>query len=407
MQAAADVASRPRPPEHCADVLNRWMHNDCYCPIGLFWADLPQGDSNVDPDVHNRYPWCSQRGLDVWGNLYSIYAVCAGLGFLALTSWSALQVLCLRQIRTVNVEQQEYIEVVEMAVHAFCFCASAIRLEYLVSEAILVHGAETMKRPLWQSLASMSYTAFYPIACCSFLCICQLWTNSTDRINDSSRPSYSRPLIIACAVFLAVEAIHDILYLLGTSALLEGIYFMYLSLVSVAAALHGLRIARHLSSALSDSSLLYALVNPQAILSETRKNMVCAGLVSASSVGVLLLSIYQALVGRYYPWPCLACWCSGRLLEFAYLAMVISVLRKPSHSTALRSTILSSGSSINVGPPLSFASDCSGPPLEATFSIADPLPGPGSPVARPTRRWSSEVASEAGTPQAEGTSSAG
>lgn len=30
---------------------------------------------------------------------------------------------------------------------------------------------------------------------------------------------------------------------------------------------------------------------------------------------MLILSVIQALSGRFYPWPCLMCWMLGRLLE--------------------------------------------------------------------------------------------
>ena len=51
------------------------------------------------------------------------------------------------------------------------------------------------------------------------------------------------------------------------------------------------------------------------------------GLNAADEVCMLILSVLQALVGRYYPWrdtselpsgddrPCLVCWILGRLLE--------------------------------------------------------------------------------------------
>ncbi|CAE8715912.1 unnamed protein product, partial [Polarella glacialis] len=97
------------PPPQCQLVLSRWTHTECYCPLGLFWGDTAadfdsQGPSDyllsVLPELsrsgrpsaslgdHIGGPWCSQRGLDIWGAAYGIYAGCASVGFLALAAWS-------------------------------------------------------------------------------------------------------------------------------------------------------------------------------------------------------------------------------------------------------------------------------------------------------------------------------
>eukprot|EP00931_Biecheleriopsis_adriatica_P066126 TRINITY_DN40532_c0_g1_i1.p1 TRINITY_DN40532_c0_g1~~TRINITY_DN40532_c0_g1_i1.p1 ORF type:complete len:439 (-),score=51.22 TRINITY_DN40532_c0_g1_i1:60-1337(-) len=384
------------PPAHCSDVWHRWTHNDCYCPIGLFWpastseiegqAPLWTGLMQLrrlwsddllgavvrwwdDGDIGG--PWCTRRALDIWGILYPVYAGCTGLGFLALAAWSAIRLF--KGMKTAFGADRS----LQVAIHTFCFLAALFRLEYLVDEAILVRSAGRQDPTFLLRAAGASYTIFFPLSAAAFLCICQYWLrlisflDQTDAATED-RPWYRNPLIIACLVFLGLETVHDIWYLLGSHPFLEVIYFFWLSIVSVMAALLGVSIARRLYKRLrvwitdsADAGVVF------------RKTLVSAALVSASSVSMLLLSTVQALFGRFYPWPCLACFFLGRFLEIAYLTLVLSAVGR---SQASRVSIVSTGNSMNPGLDGSFAessfSSERSPTLLEAFWISEP-PGPG------------------------------
>eukprot|EP00438_Fugacium_kawagutii_P013273 Skav218304 [mRNA] locus=scaffold2388:152513:156491:+ [translate_table: standard] len=103
-------------------------------------------------------------------------------------------------------------------------------------------------------------------------------------------------------------------------------YFFWLSLISVLAAFLGVRTARNLYTRIRG---LLSAQERNALFKRTR---ISSALVSASSVCMLILSVIQALVGRYYVWPCLICWMLGRLLEVLYLLMVLTAVGRPNNS---------------------------------------------------------------------------
>lgn len=307
------------PPAVCADVFQRWLQDDCYCATGLFWQQAPQvagGDAGLH--AHRRrllqggdHPWCGRRGLDVWGLLYDSYAFAAGCGFTAMAVWSALRLF--RGFRVARETDRR----LQVAIHVFCLVSSVVRLGYIICEATLVHQPRT-RESLLERLAGASYTAFFPLSAAAFLCICQYWLRLIDFMDQAvEKPWYQNPLILLCLLFLILEAGHDFMYLQGEHFVLEGMYFFWLSCLSVGTAFLGVSIAWHLYRRMR------SWLTADAGNAVFKRTLVSSALVSASSVCMLILSVVQALVGRYFPWPCFECWVTGRLLELAYLVMVL------------------------------------------------------------------------------------
>ncbi|CAJ1399192.1 unnamed protein product [Effrenium voratum] len=314
-----------RPPPICADMFQRWLHNDCYCPVGLFWQHQPQAMALDSPRVGpgprmdswlaggEQHPWCTLRGLELWGAMYPAYALAAGCGFTGTALWSALRLR--HGFGTASAADQR----LQFAIHGFCLGAAVVRLSYIICEASLVHTSHGDS--FLQRMAGASYTAFFPLSAAAFLCTCQHWLRLIEFMDQVvEKPWYRNPLILVCLLFLFLEALHDFMYMSGAHPVIDGVYFFWLSLISVFAALLGVSIARRLYSRLR------LWLTADAGLQVFKRTLMSAALVSASAVCMLILSIIQALVGRYYPWPCFDCWVFGRLLEFLYLVIMLSAL---------------------------------------------------------------------------------
>merc|ERR1712032_1379356 len=101
-------------------------------------------------------------------------------------------------------------------------------------------------------------------------------------------------------------------------------------------------------------------------------------IVSVLSICFLVLSIYQAFHGRFFAWPCLACWMSGRFLEVMYLALILSAVgpeREPDrHGTGSFAESNSEDTSETAEAP-AFAS---GLLVSAAASITTPMQVPGN-----------------------------
>jgi len=249
--------------------------------------------------------------LDVWGLLYDSYALAAGCGFTATAVWSALRLF--RGFRVARETDRR----LQVAIHVFCLVSSVVRLGYIICEATLVHQPRA-RESLLERLAGASYTAFFPLSAAAFLCICQYWLRLIDFMDQAvEKPWYQNPLILLCLLFLILEAGHDFMYLQGEHFVLEGMYFFWLSCLSVGTAFLGVSIAWHLYRRMR------SWLTADAGNAVFKRTLVSSALVSASSVCMLILSVVQALVGRYFPWPCFECWVTGRLLELAYLVMVL------------------------------------------------------------------------------------
>ncbi|CAE7241392.1 MDP1 [Symbiodinium natans] len=110
-------------------------------------------------------------------------------------------------------------------------------------QATLVHSPRG-RGSLRERMAGASYTAFFPLSAAAFLCICQYWLRLIDFMDQAvEKPWYQNPLILLCLLFLILEAAHDCMYLQGEHFVLEGLYFFWLSALSVGAAFLGVSIA--------------------------------------------------------------------------------------------------------------------------------------------------------------------
>lgn len=338
-------SAREATPPECANMFKRWMDKDCYCPVGLFWAAPSRARAEEfqvtrlwsDPvlDPWGQYhPWCTVRGLKEWGMIYPAYCWTAGLGFASIVLWSAIR---LQHWYRAAVGHDQRLQV---AIHALSLAAAAVRTIYVVAEAILVDAAPNGS-PLLEKVAGVLYTAFFSLSAAAFLCTCNQWLrlfDSMDLTQDGEaleeKPWYRNPLLLVCLLFLSLEALHDILYLDGSHPVLDGMYFFWLSLISVLAAFLGVRIAWRLYTRLR----LWLSADERNLV--FRRTLMSSALVSVSSVCMLILSVIQALVGRYYVWSCLVCWMLGRLLEFVYLLMVLRAVGRANTSTVTSNTSL-------------------------------------------------------------------
>ncbi|CAK9085718.1 unnamed protein product [Durusdinium trenchii] len=184
----------------------------------------------------------------------------------------------------------------------------------------------------WKNWLECCTPPFFSLSAAAFLCTCQHWLRLFDSMDLSQdgealveSPWYRNPLLLVCLLFLSLEGLHDTLYMQGGHPALNGMYFFWLSLISVLAALLGVRIAWRLYTRLR----LWLSADERNMV--FRRTIMSSALVSVCSVCMLILSVLQALVGRFYPWPCLVCWILGRSLEFVYLAVVLRAVG-PAHT---------------------------------------------------------------------------
>ncbi|CAK9085794.1 unnamed protein product, partial [Durusdinium trenchii] len=320
-------------PRGCQDIFTRWMDDDCYCPVGLFWTSEVLNVEVLTREftrlwsgkAHQtqQHSWCTVKGQNEWGVLYPAYCWAAGLGFGGIVLWSAIRLQH-------GYRARGHDQPLQVAIHALCLAAAVVRVVYVASEAILVDtapGASSVEK-----LAGVLYTAFFSLSAAAFLCTCQHWLRLFDSMDLSQdgealveSPWYRNPLLLVCLLFLSLEGLHDTLYMQGGHPALNGMYFFWLSLISVLAALLGVRIAWRLYTRLR----LWLSADERNMV--FRRTIMSSALVSVCSVCMLILSVLQALVGRFYPWPCLVCWILGRSLEFVYLAVVLRAVG-PAHT---------------------------------------------------------------------------
>lgn len=288
----------------CSSAFERWMDKGCYCVAGIFYGEE---DTTI----------CTQRGIDVWGWKYTAYIVISCGSFLVLLGSCIVQ-LYLSYSRGARPLQK--------AIHGFCLSATVLRMGYLLAESSLIHSATVASHhPFLEKVADTSFTSFFPLSTAAFLCICQHWLRLIYVIEDMSElPWYRNPLCVACLVLFGLEALHDCWYFMGSQPVFSTLYFMWLALVSVMVALVGVFIATRLYGRLrswvDDTFRLF------------RKVLLCAAIVSVSTASYLVVSIYQALDGRFYAWSWLTCTALGRLLEIVYLMLIqctVSSVRQP------------------------------------------------------------------------------
>lgn len=350
----------PDLPESCKSFLTRWMNDSCYCMLGNFYtASTPSSSSLAStaavaaraahevlgqmdwyeyglasPLCPTHRPWCATRGVEEWGTIldhswYRVYAALAGLAFFLIGGWSAVRVCVARRAA-------QPLRQAQTAINGLCCLASFIRLGYVLSEAWLVLKADphatATTNCFFQKVASASYSSFFPLSAAAFLCLCQHWLRGIYVMDDVEEDRWhrNRPYFL-CAIFVALDFIHDILYVLVPFApWLEAVYFMILAFVGCIVAHIGWLISRRLYKRLrewvQDDS--YALF---------RRTLVSASAASVLSAAFLGLSIVQALWGRFWAWPCFLCWMAGRLLEVIYLIIILKSISRPALSSATTS----------------------------------------------------------------------
>jgi len=291
----------------CSDLVGRVTREECHCPIGLFSSPVASSEGV-----------CTQRGVDVWKQIFNAYTVVMCFGFLVILGWCMVQRSCLHDRSTRQTKP---------AILSFCFAASVTRIGYLIAEAVLVQNTSPDSHPFWDKLGWIFYTSFFPLSTAAFLCVCQHWLRLIYVIDEiSERPWHRNPLYIACLGLLVVELLRDFWVLIGMPAFFKVIYFMWLLLVGIIVELVGIGIARRLYGRLrawivGDS---FRATAAQGLWTTALwKVQLSAAMMSVVTLCFLVLCGFQALVGRFHPWPCLTCWAVGHVLEVVNLALIL------------------------------------------------------------------------------------
>jgi len=254
-----------------------------------------------------------------------VYSVMALSLFAGLLLWCAMRLARLRGSCSGRAPVQRLI-------HGFCLAATVLRILYMVGESLVLHFRP--RRKLWEKLLGIFYSSFFPLSAAAFLCICQYWLRIMTMVDESVSCLWCRNrLSVVWLGFILLEVLHDSWYALVAQPWWNAIYFLWLALVDVTVAIFGVNIARGLyqrvralltSASMSDeSSQLF------------KQTLVSTIAVSVTSICFLGLSLMQALVGRFYAWPCLVCWAVGRLLEAVYLALVLGAVGRAREPAAL------------------------------------------------------------------------
>merc|ERR1712008_657575 len=205
----------------------------------------------------------------------------------------------------------------QKSIHVFCLMAIVWRIVYLVSEALLVHDSKPQDARHLQQLAGISYTCFFALSASAFLCVCLFWLRLVHMLDGTEeRPGLRGRLLLVCYVILALEAFYDFWSLLDEPEWCEALYFIWMSLMDVAMSLFGFRIGNGLYQRMR----AWVADERRRLF---RKTQVSMGMLSGISVAFLGLSTFFALLGRFFAWPCLACWALLRLMEAAYLVAIL------------------------------------------------------------------------------------
>jgi len=295
------------------------MRSTCYCPLGMFYAhdqgviahryyDTFGGVQDL-PVMETLEEFCVHHGIRTWGKTYIAYWCTALSAFLVLLVW------CMTRFVRLFLHGSRDLQ---KSIHVFCLIAIVFRIVYLLSEASLVYDSQPQNDHLLQKLASISYTAFFALSASAFLCVCLFWLRLVHMLDGTEeRPGLRGRFLLVCYVILALEAFHDFWCLLDDEIeWLDAIYFIWLSLVDVAMSLFGFRIGNGLYQRMrawvaDESRRLF------------RKTQTSMAILSGTSVAFLGLSAVFALFGRFFAWPCLACWIFLRLMEVAYLVAIL------------------------------------------------------------------------------------
>lgn len=370
------------------------MHSDCYCPLGVFysensrrsplspqWQDVPfvlEGD---------HAGLCQTRGEVVWRGWYFAYASVAWFSFFCLSAWYFVRLICPSQSASPSARLSQKL------IHSFGILAAFVRMFYLTNEALLVHhyfDNDADHMDFWQRMAECTYSSFFPLSATAFLFACQHWQVMICLMDGVPEyPRHRDPFVGACVLILLVEVLHWAWYFLhGRGGSLDSAYFFWLSVVSVVVSLVGVVVARRLYMRLrevvaDDGSKIFQRV------------MVSSVVVSALSIIFLFLSIVQAMYGRFYAWPCFACWVTGRLLEVIYLYLILSAVgrgRRPRQAThswnspGLQANSSFTGSMVYNDTALPLDSQFTGQSSSATAWITSTAPTATSPSPS-IRRW--------------------
>jgi len=257
--------------------------------------------------------------------------------YLGILVWCLLRLKTLRSCATRSSHQ--------LVVHGFCLAATVLRLVYLLDEALMIYNEP--QNGIWEKLLGISYSSFFPLSAAAFLCVCQFWLRLMYIVDENVYCPWCRNRIpMVWVVFLVLEFLHDSWYLLGAEPWLNAIYFLWLALVDVNVALFGVNIARGLYWRLRDLMRSASMADGSSQLFQ--RTTFCTAAVSVTSACFLILSVVQALIGRFYAWPCLVCFAVGRLLEAIYLVLILVAIGRARDSVTTDSSNLG-GSFMSTG----------------------------------------------------------
>lgn len=317
---------------NCSDVYRRWMSAKCYCDNGSYYSSgWPRSSTNGGQnasDCTRDANCCEVSGEDVWSDFYLDISVVELIVFTLLFIWCAYQ--CFRLYRAAA-------DKIHKTVHYLALLAIGLRISYIVAETWAVQTYDVCHdskictaHKICSTISPYFYSSFFPLAASSFLCIYHYWLRfiaAIDEPDSVSRMTLWRSPICVVPVLLSVELFRDILCLSGEVMgggkaawvqMVNGCYFVWLSLVDVVVAASGLIVAQRLR--LRVNAWLPFLSG-----SSLGKVQVCTVTISITSVFFLVLSILQSVVGRFAAWPYLQCRIIGSMLEVVYLLVIFAI----------------------------------------------------------------------------------
>uniref|UniRef100_A0A7S1AFM6 Uncharacterized protein n=1 Tax=Noctiluca scintillans TaxID=2966 RepID=A0A7S1AFM6_NOCSC len=303
----------------CVSAYTRWLHRACYCPTGSFYlteASLetwPWSRSKAASSFHNVWNGadgndvCVERGIQAWSLWFWGYVAVSVSAFTFVLFLSSRRLWCVLFTRSMSLQT---------ATHVFCGLAAGQRVFYIIVQAVSV-SAPMRPLPLVEVFIQISRGTFYTLAAGAFLCIVEYWQRMICYIDDvPSRELHRKPLFFAVIGAFIAEVIHDIVSLRLRNPVLDTIHSLGLGLFSTAFAITGVAIARR----------LYSRVSQWITGSHTQalgKILFCAVALSIITLCFVIILVAQAMYSRFFVWPCLLAWFSTRVLEVAYLSVVL------------------------------------------------------------------------------------
>lgn len=316
----------------CHAELTRWWHGQCYCDRGLFY------DASWPPSGNSK-AGCSISGPHVWGTWLFVLTFCESAVFLILLGCCAARAVQIHRAGAGRLER---------VVHLFSLLAVGVHLSYIVTQTVVIltpaESSHEFFNIFCQFVAPYLYSSFFPFEAAAFLCIYHYWLrfmSALDALDDiSESPPYRSPLCMV-PLLLSLELLRDTWVCLdlwpATTSVMNAIYFVWLTVVDLFIAVAGLVVVRRLRT-----RILNAWVLPGN--SRLYKVRLCAAVISVTSVLFIPLSIFYAVVGRFYAWPWFVCRALVGSFEAVYIIVIFAVTSHIQHSVSDGSLELEGGS---------------------------------------------------------------